>query len=64
MLSRGGFEVAMNWKHGKLQEVTLRSLLGQSCELRYGSNAVSVDTKRGQIIRFDGNLDKSERSAQ
>ncbi len=32
--ARGNFEIAMNWKEGKLAEANIRSLSGKSCTLR------------------------------
>ncbi len=57
--ARGGFELAMKWNGGKLAEATLRSLLGRSCELRYGNKTVRVDTRRGQVVRFNGALENT-----
>lgn len=34
--ARGNFEIAMNWKEGKLAEAHIRSLSGKSCTLRAG----------------------------
>ncbi|MET0463838.1 MAG: glycoside hydrolase N-terminal domain-containing protein [Chitinophagaceae bacterium] len=56
--ARGGFELNMKWKNGKLQQVELRSTAGKTCKLRYGSKEISFPTEAGGIYRFDGNLEK------
>jgi len=54
--ARGGFEVEMTWAGGGLQAANIRSLLGQPLHLRLGERVVEVSTKRGQVLRFNGNL--------
>ena len=45
--ARGGFEVGISWKDGKLTEATLNSPLGSSCTLRYGGQTAEVQTVPG-----------------
>ena len=54
--ARGGFEVDMSWKDGKLVAATLRSIAGQKCKLRYGQTIIDVAAQPGQTRQFDGNL--------
>ncbi|HID75087.1 MAG TPA: glycoside hydrolase family 95 protein [Planctomycetaceae bacterium] len=54
--ARGGFEVSVRWSEGKLDEVTLQSLLGGPVALRYGDAAARFDTRSGQVIRLDAHL--------
>jgi alpha-L-fucosidase 2 len=54
--ARGGFEVDISWKHGKLEWASIRSDLGNNCKVRYGEITISFETKTGAIYRFDGSL--------
>jgi alpha-L-fucosidase 2 len=45
--ARGGFEVDIIWKDGKLAEATIRSLLGRPCTIRYGETVRKLETKPG-----------------
>ena len=60
--ARGGFEVAINWKEGKLTEVIITSNNGGRCNLRYGSNTLSFNTKKGgtyKVVLKNGKLRKA-----
>jgi alpha-L-fucosidase 2 len=52
--ARGGFEVDIEWKEGKLVMATVRSLAGNPCYLRYGEVARRIDLKAGQVFKWDG----------
>lgn len=55
--ARGGFELDLFWKAGKLERVYVRSLAGMPLELRYGKKTVKVEqTRRGRQYVFDGEL--------
>ncbi|HQR31949.1 MAG TPA: glycoside hydrolase family 95 protein [Blastocatellia bacterium] len=54
--ARGGFEVDMVWKDGKLVSATIRSLLGERLTLRYGGAELQTNTRKGRRYRFDPNL--------
>ena len=54
--ARGGFEVEMTWSEGRLQEATVKSLLGRPCTIRYGERTVRLDTTAGAEYRLDGDL--------
>jgi alpha-L-fucosidase 2 len=56
--ARGGFEVDIAWKDGKLTRATLHSIKGQSCKVRYGRQVVSLSMTPGQSINVDGTLNK------
>lgn len=56
--ARGGFEVDIAWKDGKLTRATLHSIKGQSCKVRYGRQVVSLSMTPGQSIYLDGTLGK------
>jgi alpha-L-fucosidase 2 len=45
--ARGGFEIDIDWKNGKLDHVTIRSVTGTSCRIRYRDKVVPLDLRRG-----------------
>jgi alpha-L-fucosidase 2 len=52
--ARGGFELDVQWKGGKLANVTVRSLAGGSCRLRYGDTTRDLSLAKGQNAQWDG----------
>jgi alpha-L-fucosidase 2 len=52
MLARGGFEVDMDWKDGKLVKAEILSRLGGELTIRYGDERKTHDTRVGQRIAF------------
>lgn len=56
LCARGGFEMDMTWKNGKLEALTVRSKAGKPCRLRYGNKVVSVNTTKGKTYRFSPDL--------
>ena len=54
LCARGGFEVDMTWKDGKLVSATIHSLLGNPCHLRYGNVTRDVKIKKGKSFQWDG----------
>jgi alpha-L-fucosidase 2 len=52
--ARGGFEVEVTWKNGKLAAATVRSLNGGSTQLRYGSATHEVKLGKGKTYRWNG----------
>lgn len=52
--ARGGFEVDIEWKDGKLTSTTVRSLVGNHCRLRYGNMIHQADLKKAETLRWDG----------
>jgi alpha-L-fucosidase 2 len=45
--ARGGYEIDIEWKHGKLADATLRSTFGGTCKVRYRNNMISLTTRAG-----------------
>jgi alpha-L-fucosidase 2 len=54
--ARGGFEVDMTWKDGRLTRAVIHSLLGNPCQVRLGERVVDVRTKPGKSYTFEGGL--------
>ena len=60
--ARGGFELGINWKEGKLTEVVVKSNNGGRCDLRYGNSTLSFNTKKGgtyKVVLKNGKLRKA-----
>jgi alpha-L-fucosidase 2 len=54
--ARGGFELDISWKQGRLTGAALRSTLGGRCRVAYGVKAVELETRRGGSYLLDGLL--------
>lgn len=52
--ARGGFEVDIAWKEGRLTSATVRSLAGNPGRLRYGAVTKELKLKSGTAFRWDG----------
>ncbi|MBZ5500056.1 MAG: hypothetical protein LAP85_26970 [Acidobacteriia bacterium] len=61
--ARGGMELDIEWKEGKLAGITLRSKLGGPCRVRYGSKEVEIKTLPGASYRLSGLLAVERREA-
>jgi alpha-L-fucosidase 2 len=58
LCARGGFEVDMKWKNGKLDECKILSKIGNPCKIRYGENVIELKTKKGMSTSISGDLKK------
>jgi hypothetical protein len=54
--ARGGFEVDITWKAGKLSEAVIRSKNGNSCKLVYGTQILEFGTQAGKTYRVNQDL--------
>ncbi|MBN2163413.1 MAG: glycoside hydrolase family 95 protein [Pontiellaceae bacterium] len=52
--ARGGFEVDVAWKDGKLTEAVIYSINGRKATLRYGSMTKVIQLKPGETYRWNG----------
>jgi alpha-L-fucosidase 2 len=52
--ARGGFELDVQWKDSKLVNAAVRSLVGGSCRLRYGTVTRDLSLPKGQTVQWDG----------
>jgi len=55
--ARGGYEVDIAWKDGKLTEAVIRSRLGGTCKVRYGEKSVELRTEAGKTYRLSASLE-------
>jgi len=54
--ARGGFEVDIEWKDGRLTKAVMRSSLGQACKVRWAEDVMELKTKAGGRYAFDEQL--------
>ncbi|HKJ78269.1 MAG TPA: hypothetical protein VKA10_01990, partial [Prolixibacteraceae bacterium] len=54
--ARGGFIVGISWEEGELTNLTINSLLGNSCTIIYGSKTIDFETSPNEITQLDKNL--------
>ncbi|NOR74259.1 MAG: glycoside hydrolase family 95 protein, partial [Draconibacterium sp.] len=57
--TRGGFEIGINWKDGKLTELKVKSLLGKPCKIIYGDLKSEIKLSKGETKYIDGTLEAS-----
>lgn len=55
--ARGGFDIDLDWENGKLQQVKILSKLGNSCQIRYGNQVLSLKTQKGKTYTLNGSLE-------
>ncbi|WP_430932109.1 glycoside hydrolase family 95 protein [Saccharicrinis sp. 156] len=56
LCARGGFEVDLNWKDGKLTTVTILSKEGLPCTVNYGGKIRKFKTEAGKKYQLDKSL--------
>ncbi|MFA5553273.1 MAG: glycoside hydrolase family 95 protein [Phycisphaerae bacterium] len=55
--AKGGFEVNIDWKNGTLEQAEIKSLIGSRLKLRYEDKTIKVKTHKGNIYRYNYNLE-------
>jgi alpha-L-fucosidase 2 len=56
LCARGGFEVSIAWRGGKLRSAEIRSKTGARCVLRHRDRMVDFDSQAGKTYRFGPDL--------
>ncbi|HPX43205.1 MAG TPA: glycoside hydrolase family 95 protein [Bacteroidales bacterium] len=56
--ARGGFELDFEWDEGKLIDLKVKSVSGMPLFLNYNGFIFSSDTKKGEVLHFDGQLNR------
>ena len=59
--ARGGFDVSIAWKDGKLASAIIRSITGTNCRVRYGEQAAALHLKPGAAVKLNGSLVREAR---
>jgi alpha-L-fucosidase 2 len=54
--ARGGYEVGIAWKGGKLVRATLHATLAGAAKVIYGGKQRAIPLRAGQDIRLNGDL--------
>jgi|SRR5579862_696704 len=54
--ARGGFEVSIQWKAGKLQSAEIKNRGGGSCKVRYGEKTMELSIMAGGTARLNAEL--------
>ncbi len=54
--ARGGFQVDVVWKDGKLTGASITAAQDGPCQVRYGDRTVQIDMAKGQMVRLDAEL--------
>jgi len=60
--ARGGFEIGMDWRDGKLTSAVIRSLRGQPCKVRYGDAVIDVKLQAGERYLLEGAFDQKRKT--
>ncbi len=55
--ARGGYEVSIEWKEGKLQSAQISNRKGGSCAVRYGEKTTRVSVPPGAAARLNAALE-------
>jgi alpha-L-fucosidase 2 len=56
LCARGGFEVDMVWRAGRLTSARIHSMAGRPCRITNGEVTIELPTRAGQIVQLSGDL--------
>jgi alpha-L-fucosidase 2 len=54
--ARGNFEIAIEWRRGVAEKITVKSLSGAPLNLSYRGNNNCMETGKGMVYKFDSDL--------
>jgi alpha-L-fucosidase 2 len=54
--ARGGYEVSVQWKGGKVQTASIQSLKGGAIKVRLGPKTAMIAIKSGQTVHLNADL--------
>jgi alpha-L-fucosidase 2 len=61
--ARGGYEVGIRWRDGRLTEAVIRADHDGACRARLGREVRTMPVKAGEWLRLDGNLNRRPKQA-
>jgi alpha-L-fucosidase 2 len=60
--ARGGFEIDLAWKDGKLADAKVKSVGGRAATIRYGDRTTEIKLKSGETVQLDSELQHGGKS--
>ncbi len=54
--ARGGFEVGMTWKDGRLTSASILSKNGEPCQINYGGRTIEIKIEKRKRVMLNGQL--------
>lgn len=54
--ARGGYDVSMQWKGGKLQTAEIHGFEGGAIKVRYGQTTATITIKPGEVVHLNADL--------
>jgi alpha-L-fucosidase 2 len=62
LCARGGFEIDLAWKDGKLADAKVKSVGGRAATIRYGDRTTEIKLKSGETVQLDSELQRGGKS--